>query len=214
MAFQQCLTSVPLLNPSEDVKSSKPFLELRTEIGMYNFESFFVFIFPHLYGCSPSPCPVAAVCAALMEWQRFTVVPALSWWDREAPHALMSGKLVTVGSSIMKTLKAAPSRLSTACLSVENSSSLKEDWSLAGRGHTGLDTGLCNPLNLHWTGVGLFESQTSFWCRDRRRALELHSHFSSAEILKQFIPWSGCCWVCWSCPFLLLQLKNYSWRRN
>lgn len=105
-------------------------------------------------------------------------------------------------------------RLSTGCLSVGNSSSLKEGRSLAGRGHARLDTGFCNPLNLHWTGVGLFKSQTSFWCRDRGRALELHSRFSSAEILKQFIPWSGCCWVCWSCPFFLLQLKNYSWRRN
>lgn len=212
MAFQQSLTSVPLLDPSEDVESSKPFLELRREIGIYNFGWFFIISL--LYSCSPFSCPVHAVCAALMEWQqRFPVVPAPSWWDREAPHVLTSGKLITVGCSLIKILKAAPFRLSTACLSVENSSSLKEGWSLAGRGHTGLDTGLCNPLNLHWTGVGLFKSQTSFWCRDRRRALELHSRFSSAEILKQFIPWSGCCWVCWSCPFFVaaaqkLQLKE------
>lgn len=194
MAFQQHLTSVPLLNPNEDVESS--FLELRREIGMYHFSGSFTF----------SHLPALSTLCVQHWWSGSRD----SLWSQHPPDG--TEKPLSNGIQNNKDLKGSIFEAHHS-LSVENSS--RRSWSLAGRGHTGLDTGLCNPLNLHWTGVGHFKSQTSFWCRDRRQALELHSHFSSAEILKQFIPWSGCCWVCWSCPFfLLLQLKNYSWRRN
>lgn len=74
------------------------------------------------------PAPACAASAALMDRQpSFPLARAPSWRDREAPRVL-SGKLITVASIIIKILKVALFGFSTACLFAENSFGLHERW--------------------------------------------------------------------------------------
>lgn len=138
MAFQQWFSSVPLLDLSEDVASSKPFSELRREMQMYHLG-----VSTPPYNSSAPPAPVCAASAVLMEQQpSFPVVRVPPWWDREAPR-VREARYSGINHS--KDLKVAPFGFGTARLSCRKQLPSKRALKAGGQ-------------RLRWTGYLFMES--------------------------------------------------------